>query len=625
MTEHADARGEGSVALRIEPSRSGYDAFRVLANPGFFVDSFQLHVHLVTGGDEVGWNFWNFAPLTADEGWFELSAGEQQDPLSLDAVTEARVEFHGDSGKRILPCTILEGRTANRIEAECSAVPAPTPSANDIEAHCSPEPLPAPTPSAPSPIEGSVALRIEPSRRPVDAFRVLVNPTFFVDRNDLDVYVVTGDDRVAWHFWNDVSMSAEEGWWELSGGRGKPQPLEAVAKAKMVFDGDGGPEVLLCTLLGGRTVDRVEADCVPEPPPPPSPDGAVGLRIEPSRRPVDAFRVLVNPTFFVDRNDLDVYVVTGDDEATWELSNTVPITAEEDWWELSGGGGEPQPLEAVTKAKVVFDGDGGPEVLLCTILDGRTAGSVELECLPGPPPLQPPSPLDGTVGLRIEPSEEDREAFRLLANPTFFVDSLELDVYIVTDDGATAGCFSNDVPITADEGWCELEASNAGRPLSLDEVTKVKAVVSSRVLVSTILEGRTSDRVEVECSPGPPPPPPPLPFDGTVDLRIEPSQSDYRAFRVLADPTFFVDGYDMEVFIVTGDDEGTWQFYNDVPITADEGWWELSGGSGDPQSLEAVTRAKVVFDAGSGRDHVLLCEIDEGRTDQRIEAHCAVP
>ena len=51
-----------------------------------------------------------------------------------------------------------------------------------------------------------------------------------------------------------------------------------------------------------------------------------------------------------------------------------------------------------------------------------------------------------------------------------------------------------------------------------------------------------------------PPPPPGI----SVSLRIEPSQSEYDAFRVLADPTFFADRFDLDVFVITGDDAATW-------------------------------------------------------------------
>ena len=89
---------------------------------------------------------------------------------------------------------------------------------------------------------------------------------------------------------------------------------------------------------------------------------------------------------------------------------------------------------------------------------------------------------------------------------------------------------------------------------------------------------------------------PPPPTGLSVDLRIEPPQSEFDAFRVLADPAFSADRFDLKVFIITGDDAATWEFVNDQPITADEGRVELQdlNSGATPQPLEGVTKIRVV-------------------------------
>ena len=374
---------------------------------------------------------------------------------------------------------------------------------------------------------------------------------------------------------------------------------------------------------------------VPTTPPPP-PGISVDLRIEPSQSEYDAFRVLVDPTFFADRFDLQVFVITGDDAATWEFANDQPITAGEGRAEIEdlNSSASPQPLEDITRARVVYEESfSETHVLLCTILGGRTPQRVEATCSPAPPPPPPTPPFDGTVDLRIEPSQSEFDAFRVLADPTFFADRFDLEVFVITGDDAATWEFANDQPITAGEGRVELEDLNSSAsPQPLEDITRARVVYAesfseTHVLLCTILAGRTSQRVEATCSPAPPPPPPTPPFDGTVDLRIEPSQSEFDAFRVLADPTFFADRFDLEVFVVTGEDAASWEFVNDQPITAGEGRVELEdlNSSASPQPLEDITRARVVYAESFTETHVLLCTILAGRTSQRLEATCATP
>ena len=495
--------------------------------------------------------------------------------------------------------------------------------------------------SPPPPPPGfSVELRIEPSQGQNDAFRVLADPTFFADQFDLDVFIITGDDAATWEFTNDQPITAGEGRVELADLNfgTTPQSLDDVTRAKVVFDENfDTTHVLLCTILAGGSSQRVEATCLPAPPPPPPPptfDGSVDLRIEPSQGQNDAFRVLADPTFFADQFDLDVFIITGDDAATWEFTNDQPITAGEGRVELAdlNFGTTPQSLDDVTRAKVVFDENfDTTHVLLCTILAGGSSQRVEATCLPAPPPPPPPPTFDGSVDLRIEPSQSQNDAFRVLADPTFFADQFDLDVFIITGDDAATWEFTNDQPITAGEGRVELADLNFGTtPQSLDDVTRAKVVFdenfdTTHVLLCTILAGGSSQRVEATCLPAPPPPPPPPTFDGSVDLRIEPSQSQNDAFRVLADPTFFADQFDLDVFIITGDDAATWEFTNDQPITAGEGRVELAdlNFGTTPQSLDDVTRVRVVYSENFTTTHTLLCSISEERSSQRIEVNCS--
>ncbi len=495
--------------------------------------------------------------------------------------------------------------------------------------------------SPPPPPPGfSVELRIEPSQGQNDAFRVLADPTFFADQFDLDVFIITGDDAATWEFTNDQPITAGEGRVELADLNfgTTPQSLDDVTRAKVVFDENfDTTHVLLCTILAGGSSQRVEATCLPAPPPPPPPptfDGSVDLRIEPSQSQNDAFRVLADPTFFADQFDLDVFIITGDDAATWEFTNDQPITAGEGRVELAdlNFGTTPQSLDDVTRAKVVFDENfDTTHVLLCTILAGGSPQRVEATCLPAPPPPPPSPTFDGSVDLRIEPSQSQNDAFRVLADPTFFADQFDLDVFIITGDDAATWEFTNDQPITAGEGRVELADLNFGTtPQSLDDVTRAKVVFdenfdTTHVLLCTILAGGSSQRVEATCLPAPPPPPPPPTFDGSVDLRIEPSQSQNDAFRVLADPTFFADQFDLDVFIITGDDAATWEFTNDQPITAGEGRVELAdlNFGTTPQSLDDVTRVRVVYSENFTTTHTLLCSISEERSSQRIEVNCS--
>ena len=198
------------------------------------------------------------------------------------------------------------------------------------------------------------------------------------------------------------------------------------------------------------------------------------------------------------------------------------------------------------------------------------------------------------MDLRIEPSQSEFDAFRVLADPTFLADRYDLEVFVITGDDAASWEFVNDQPITADEGPVELQDLNSGAtPQPLEAVTRIRVVydeglTATHVLLCTILAGRTSQRIGATCEPAPPPPPSPT-FNGSVDLRIEPSHSEFDAFRVLADPTFFADRFDLKIFIITGDDAATWEFVNDQPITADEGRVELQdlNSGATPQPLEA--------------------------------------
>ena len=611
-----------SVELRIEPSQGQNDAFRVLADPTFFADQFDLDVFIITGDDAATWEFTNDQPITAGEGRVELAdLNFGTTPQSLDDVTRAKVVFDENfDTTHVLLCTILAGGSSQRVEATC--LPAP------------PSPPPPPT------FDGSVDLRIEPSQSQNDAFRVLADPTFFADQFDLDVFIITGDDAATWEFTNDQPITAGEGRVELADLNfgTTPQSLDDVTRAKVVFDENfDTTHVLLCTILAGRSPQRVEATCLPAPPPPPPPptfDGSVDLRIEPSQSQNDAFRVLADPTFFADQFDLDVFIITGDDAATWEFTNDQPITAGEGRVELAdlNFGTTPQSLDDVTRAKVVFDENfDTTHVLLCTILAGGSSQRVEATCLPAPPPPPPPPTFDGSVDLRIEPSQSQNDAFRVLADPTFFADQFDLDVFIITGDDAATWEFTNDQPITAGEGRVELADLNFGTtPQSLDDVTRAKVVFdenfdTTHVLLCTILAGRSPQRVEATCLPAPPPPPPSPTFDGSVDLRIEPSQSQNDAFRVLADPTFFADQFDLDVFIITGDDAATWEFTNDQPITAGEGRVELAdlNFGTTPQSLDDVTRVRVVYSENFTTTHTLLCSISEERSSQRIEVNCS--
>ena len=384
---------------------------------------------------------------------------------------------------------------------------------------------------------------------------------------------------------------------------------------------------------GGLSASLEAAVTVEDPPPP---GFSVDLRIEPSQSQSDAFRVLADPTFFADEFDLDVYIITGDDAATWEFTNDQPITADEGRVELAdfNFGATPQPLEDVTKAKVVFqESSDATHVLLCTLMSGISAQRVEATCSPAPPPPPPTTPFDGSVELRIEPSQSQNDAFRVLADPTFFVGEFDLDVYLITGDDAATWEFTNDQPVTADEGRAELADFNFGAtPQPLEDVTKAKVVFeessdATHVLLCTLMPETSSQRVEATCSPAPLPPPPPIPFDGSVDLRIEPSQSQSDAFRVLADPTFFADEFDLDVYIITGDDTATWEFTNDQPITADEGRVELADFNfgATPQPLEDVTKVRVVYDVNFSTTYSLLCAISDERSSQRIEASCSTP
>ena len=97
---------------------------------------------------------------------------------------------------------------------------------------------------------------------------------------------------------------------------------------------------------------------------------------------------------------------------------------------------------------------------------------------------------------------------------------------------------------------------------------------------------------------------------------------------MLADPTFPVDRYDLEVFVITGDDEATWEFVNDQPITADEGRVEIADLNfpATPQPLESVTRVRVVYDEDLSTTHVLVCTInEEERSSERIGVTCVTP
>ena len=400
--------------------------------------------------------------------------------------------------------------------------------------------------------------------------------------------------------------------------------------------GAGTARITVTATDPGGLSASLEAAVTVEDPLPPPPGFSVHLRIEPSQSQSDAFRVLADPTFSVDEFDLEVYLITGDDEATWEFSNNQPITADEGRVELAdlNLGATPQPLEDVTKVKVVFDESlEATHVLLCAIVPGRSSRRVEATCSPAPPPHPPTTPFDGSVDLRIEPSQSQSDAFRVLADPTFFAGEFDLEVYLITGDDAATWEFTNDQPITADEGRVELTDSNIGAtPQPLEDVTRVKVVYdvnfrTTHVLLCTIVPGRSSGRVEATCSPAPPPHPPTTPFDGSVDLRIEPSQSQSDAFRVLADPTFFAGEFDLEVYLITGDDAATWEFTNDQPITADEGRVELTDSNigATPQPLEDVTRLRVVYDEDFRTSHVLLCSISDERSSQRIEASCSTP
>ena len=403
---------------------------------------------------------------------------------------------------------------------------------------------------------------------------------------------------------------------------------------KVLAESAGTADVTVtATDPGGLSAQQAFSVTVSSPPPPP-PGFSVELRIEPSQGQNDAFRVLADPTFFADQFDLDVFIITGDDAATWEFTNDQPITAGEGRVELAdlNFGTTPQSLDDVTRAKVVFDENfDTTHVLLCTILAGGSSQRVEATCLPAPPSPPPPPTFDGSVDLRIEPSQSQNDAFRVLADPTFFADQFDLDVFIITGDDAATWEFTNDQPITAGEGRVELADLNFGTtPQSLDDVTRAKVVFdenfdTTHVLLCTILAGRSPQRVEATCLPAPPPPPPSPTFDGSVDLRIEPSQSQNDAFRVLADPTFFADQFDLDVFIITGDDAATWEFTNDQPITAGEGRVELAdlNFGTTPQSLDDVTRVRVVYSENFTTTHTLLCSISEERSSQRIEVNCS--
>ena len=110
--------------------------------------------------------------------------------------------------------------------------------------------------------------------------------------------------------------------------------------------------------------------------------------------------------------------------------------------------------------------------------------------------------------------------------------------------------------------------SVSGRALKVRAVSAGSADVTVTATDPGGLSAQQAFQVTVSS---PPPPPPGL----SVDLRIEPSASQFDAFRVLADPTFLADRYDLEVFVITGDDAATWEFVNDQPITPDEGRVEL--------------------------------------------------
>ena len=385
------------------------------------------------------------------------------------------------------------------------------------------------------------------------------------------------------------------------------------------------PDGLTATQGFGVTVETIQ---------PPPPGISVNLRIEPSQSEFDAFRVLADPTFPADRFDLKVFVITGDDAATWEFVNDQPITAGEGRVELQdlNSIATPQPVAAVTRARVVYDENLiTTHVLLCTIHAGRTSQRVEATCSPAPPPPPPTPTFNGSVDLRIEPSQSEFDAFRVLADPTFPADRFDLKVFVITGDDAATWEFVNDQPITAGEGRVELEDLNSSAsPQPLEghhegEDRVRRELQGTHVLLCAIHAERTSQRVEATCSPAPPPPPPTPTFNGSVDLRIEPSQSEYDAFRVVADPTFPAERFDLKVFVITGDDAATWEFVNDQPITAGEGRVELQdlNSSASPQPLEDIARVRVVYEESFRDTHVLLCTIRSGRTSQRIEATCS--
>ncbi|WP_420635792.1 Ig-like domain-containing protein [Candidatus Palauibacter sp.] len=221
-----------------------------------------------------------------------------------------------------------------------------------------------------------------------------------------------------------------------------------------------------------------------------------------------------------------------------------------------------------------------------------------------------------SAAVTVEAANQAPEAVGTIPARTMTAgDEVTLDVssFFADPDGdaLTYEAASSDPAVVA--------AAASGSSLTVTAVAEGSATVTVTAADPGGLTAAQSAAVTVEDQPPPPA------FE--VDLRIEPSQGPNDAFRVLADPTFFADEFDLEVYIITGDDAATWEFTNDQPITADEGRVELADFNfgATPQPPEDVTRVRVVYDEDFSTTHTLQCSISDERSAQRIEVSCSTP